>query len=659
MKRKQPPSRSPRPPRLNPDTTAFQEIGKGILRATAVGARMEGTARKAVRILGKSLFGIPLATAEEPAQRIGKLQALPILASDNMSSSAYATEELTRMLVLAGAGALALTMPVTIALVGVLAVVVISYSQVVRAYPSGGGSYAATKENLGTLPSLVAGAALLVDYILTVAVSVAAGVAALTSLAADLFPYRVPIAIVIIAALVVGNLRGIRESARIFSIPTYLYTFALFGLVAYGLFRLTTGTMPEYHAPENWLSTSVQPLGIFLILRAFSSGAVALTGVEAVSNGVRILRPPAPRNANITLMWMAIIFSSLFLGISFLSAKIGIIPDPTEQETLVSQLARLVAGTGWFHFIIQAATALILVLAANTAFVAFPRLSSILAEDRFFPNQFLYRGRRLAFTTGIIAVGVLAGILIVIFGGSVAALIPLYTVGVFVAFTLSQAGMVRYWRREKGKWWRWAALLNGLGAIVTGIVAADAVVAKFTHGAWIVFLLIPLLVWVMLIIHRHYVSLSQQLRLDRLSPLPRVTQPQIVLVPIGDLNKPVLGALAYARSLSPDVRAVHVTDDLKKVEPLRKRWEEWAQDIPLVIVESPYRDWTGPLLQYVESLSQQNENKSAPVTVVVPEFVPGRWWESLLHSYSAFRLKMALMSRPNVVVIDIPYHLRK
>lgn len=658
MQKANPPNRPSWPTSFNPDTTAFQDIGRGILRVTAVGARagIEGTVGKGYRLLHDTLFGPPLATAEEPHQRVGKLQALPILASDNISSSAYATEEMTRILVFAGAGALTLTVPLTITLVGVLAVVVFSYSQVIRAYPLGGGSYAASKENLGTFPSLVAAAALLVEYVLTIAVSVAAGVAALTSFAPQLFEYRVPLALLIIAVLVIGNLRGIRESGRIFSIPTYLYIVALASLIAYGIFRLATGTMPEYQAPKEWLPRSVEPFAFLLILRAFSSGAVALTGVEAVSNGVRILRPPESRNANITLMWMAIIFGSIFLGISFLSSKIGLVPDPKEQETIISQLVRLVAGGGWYLFVIQGATALLLVLAANTAFVAFPRLSSVLASDRFFPNQFLYRGGRLALSTGIIGVGALAATFIIIFGGSVHALIPLYTVGVFVAFTLSQVGMVTYWRRVKGKWWRWAMLLNGLGGAVTAVVAIEAIVVKFTHGAWIVFLLIPLLVLMMLAIHRHYMRLGQQLRVDRLSPLPRVTQSHVVVVPVGDVNKAVLAALAYARGLSPDIRAVNVSDDLKGADHLREKWDEWAPDIPLIVIEAPYRYWTGPLLRYVESLSQQDQ--STPVTVVVPEFVPSRWWEHLLHGQSALRLKMALLSRPNVVVVDIPYQLR-
>lgn len=640
---------------LNPDKTSFQEVENGVFRFAPVAIRINDSGGKLSRRISHAVFGRPLATAEEHLQRVGKLQALPVLASDNMSSSAYATEELMRILVLAGAGALALAMPITIVIVAVLAVVVLSYSQVIRAYPLGGGSYAASRENLGTLPGLVAAASLIVDYLLTVAVSVAAGVAALTSASPELFVYRVPMGLLIIAILVIGNLRGIRESSLVFGIPTYFYIITLCSLVGYGLFRLAAGTIPPYQPPQDWLPSSVQPLGFLLILRAFSSGAVALTGVEAVSNGVRILKPPGARNANITLSWMAVIFGSLFLGISFLTSRIGIVPDPAEQNTVVSLLARILVGGGLYYILVQVATALILILAANTAFVDFPRLSSVLAVDRFFPNQFLYRGRRLALTTGIIAVGAIAGGFIVIFRGSVAAMIPLYTIGVFVAFTLSQAGMVIYWRNKKAGSWSIAMMLNGFGAVITGIVAIEAIAVKFTHGAWIIFLLIPVLVIMMLAIRRHYLSLGEQLHLEKPSPLPSVIQPSIVVVPVADLNKAVLPALAYARSLSSDIRALHVTDNLQKTERLRSKWKEWAQDISLVIIESPYRDWTRPLLHYLQSLSQQAHN--APITVVVPEFVPSHWWQHILHGQSALRLKMALLSRPNVVVVDIPYQL--
>jgi amino acid transporter len=627
----------------------FQELGAGVLRFTNL---VEGQATTLSRIL----FGRPLRMAQESHERIGKTRALPILASSNISSSAYATEEILRILIIAGAGALTLTMPLSFALVGVIVVVVISYSQVIRAYPTGGGSYQAAKENLGTTPGLVAAGSLLVDYVLTVAVSVAAGVAALTSAMPALFEHRVLIALVVIAVLVVGNIRGVRESAAYFSVPTYAYLFGMFGLIAYGLFRWVTGGLPEYTPPPDWVPAAASPLTAFLLLRAFSSGAVALTGVEAVSNGMRILKPPEAKNAAITLFLMAGFFSSIFLGLGFLAAHVGLVPDPAEKQTLISQLARLLVGNGWYYQLVQAATALFLLLAANTAFVGFPRLSSLLADDRFMPKQFAFRGRRLALVTGIVGLAVVAGILILIFQGSVNSLIPLYTVGVFVAFTLSQLGMVRHWLRGKAPGWQTAAILNSLGAAVTGIVAIEVIVTKFTHGAWIVLLLIPILAIMMRAVNRHYRLLGQQLHLGRIAQPQEAIRPQTVLVPIADLNKASLRALAYAQSLSSDVRAIHVTDDLDSLSSLRQRWEVWERDIPLVIIEEPYRDWATPLLRYVESLSEKSED--APVTVVVPEFVPKHWWEHFLHSQSALHLKAALLGKPNVVVVDIPYHLK-
>lgn len=370
---------------------------------------------------------------------------------------------------------------------------------------------------------------------------------------------------------------------------------------------------------------------------------------------MRVLKAPESRNAQIVLLWMGLIFGGLFLGIGVISSHIGLVPDPSEEETVLSQLVRVIAGDGWFHFLIQITTALILLLAANTAFVDFPRLSSVLASDRYFPNQFLYKGHRLALSTGIIVVAVLAGGFIVVFNGSVSALIPLYTVGVFVAFTLSQTGMVKHWIKTRERGWRPGIVFNALGAIVTAVIAFEATVVKFTHGAWIVFLMIPLIVLVMLAIHRHYLRLSRQLSLEHLADLPKIPQSHTILVPVADINKAVITALAYARSLSPDVTAVHVTSDASEAERLRKRWDAWAQDIPLVIIESPYRNWTGPLLQYIDALSKQT--KDAPLTVVVPEFVPKHWWEQLLHSQGAFRLKTALLVKEHVVVVDIPYHL--
>jgi amino acid transporter len=642
---------------VNPDTAAFQTLGARTLRVKGVGRTVEGGIGQALGRVQGWVFGRPLATTEEIQERLPKTKALPVLASDNISSSAYATEELVRVLAIAGVGALTLTTPLTLAIIGVLFVVVVSYMQTVRAYPSGGGTYTVSRDNLGTLPSLVAAASLMIDYVLTVSVSIAAGVAALGSFVPGLHEYRVLVGLGAIGILVIGNLRGIRQSGNFFSLPTYLYLASIFSLLGYGLFRLATGTMPEYTPPPGWEPETVAPLTLMLVLRAFASGAVALTGTEAVADGVSIFKPPESRNAAITLLMMGTLFGAIFLGISFLVQHVGLVPDPAEDETLLSQLTRLVAGAGWYHVLIQTSTALLLILAANTAFVDFPRLSRVIARDDFMPRQFSYRSHRLAFSTGILALGALAALLIVLFSGSVSALIPLYTVGVFVAFTLSQTGMVLHWRHVRGKGWWLAMLSNGLGAVVTAVVALEVVAAKFTHGAWIVVILMPLLVLMMKAIHRHYRRTQQELTIDPAALSPAVIRPQTVLVPVSALNRSVARALAYARSLSSSIRAIHVTDDLEAATQLRMRWEQWVKDIPLVVIESPYRDWIGLLVHYAESLSQQEPE--APLTVVVPEFIPKRWWEHLLHSQSALRLKLALLSKPNITVVDIPYHLER
>jgi amino acid transporter len=604
------------------------------------------------------LFGAPIATRREIHERLSKVKGLAIFASDNISSSAYATEEIMRVLVLAGAGALVLSMPLSIAIAVVLMIVTISYQQTIRAYPQGGGSYIVSRDNLGDLPGLIAAAALLTDYILTVAVSISAGVAALTSPFPGLLDLRVPIAIFAIVLLTSGNLRGIRESGTIFAAPTYVYIISILGLIGYGIYRWATNSLPTYTPPADWIPQAAAPLGVILVLRAFASGAVALTGVEAVANGVPAFKPPESRNARITLVSMAAIFGTLFLGISFLSSRIGLVPDPHEAETLLSQLTRLLVGSGGIYFLIQCATALILLLAANTAFADFPRLNSILARDGFLPHQFAFRDARLAFSTGIIVLAVVAGMLVIAFGGSVAALIPLYTVGVFLAFTLSQVGMVVHWwqRRERG--WRLSMTVNGLGAIATAVVALEAAIVKFSHGAWSVLVLIPLLVIVMRAIHGHYREVESELALAD-PPLPRAssTRSKIVVVPIAGLNKAVMRTLEYARTLGTNVTAVHMTDNLDTANHLRDEWERFSIDIPLVIIESPYRAFTGPLLTYIDSI--ERKNPQAQVTVVLAEFVPKHWWHHLLHNQTALRLKAALLFRPNTVVTDIPYHLEK
>jgi amino acid transporter len=607
------------------------------------------------------LFGRPISLHEELAERLNVFTGLAVFAADNISSSAYATEEIMRVLVLAGAGALALTMPITVGIVIVLAIVVTSYQQTVAAYPHGGGSYIVAKDNLGTKPGLVAAGALLTDYVLTVAVSIAAGVAALTSIVPELFEYRVALGVFLVVLIAMVNLRGIRESGAVFSIPTYVYLVSIFGLLGFGLFRYMTGTMPEYHAPATWLGAeAAQPLGILLILRAFSSGSVALTGTEAVSNGVPAFKPPEPRNAQRVLILMGLFFGSIFLGMSFLASQLGILPDPTEQETVISQLTRTFVGGGSpYHYLVQVSTAILLVLAANTAFADFPRLSSILARDGFLPRVFQFRGDRLAFSYGIVVLAAIAVLLIVAFGGSVTNLIPLYTVGVFVAFTLSQSGMVRRWRRLRDEvaGWRRRALINGIGAITTGVVAVEVAAAKFALGAWIVLILIPLLVAMMLFIERQYRSASVALAVRPDAAIPRARREERVVVPVPGINRAVVQAINVGRSIASDVRAVLVSDDPEEAARIRSQWERQLGDIPLVFVESPYRALVGPLLAYLDVLDQAwPPDKNAPITfVIVPEYVARSWWERILYNQSARRLRTALLGRRHTVVVNVPY----
>ena len=607
------------------------------------------------------LFGRPISLHEELSERLNVFTGLAVFASDNISSSAYATEEIMRVLVVAGAGALALTMPITIGIVIVLAIVVTSYQQTVAAYPHGGGSYIVAKDNLGTKPGLVAAGALLTDYVLTVAVSIAAGVAALTSFVPELFDYRVQLGVFLVVLIAMINLRGIRESGAVFSIPTYVYLVSIFGLLGFGFFRYLTGTMPDYHAPAAWLAAQhAEPLGVLLILRAFSSGSVALTGTEAVSNGVPAFKPPEPRNAQRVLILMGVSFGLIFLGLSFLAGQLGILPDPNEAETVISQLTRTFVGGGTpYYYLVQVSTAVLLILAANTAFADFPRLSSILARDGFLPRVFQYRGDRLAFSYGIIVLAVIASVLIWYFGGSVTNLIPLYTVGVFVAFTLSQSGMVRRWRRLRNEvpGWRRRAVINGIGAITTGIVAIEVAASKLALGAWIVLILVPLLVAMMLFIARQYRSANAALAVRPDATIPRGRREERVVVPVPGINRAVVRAINVGRSIAPDVRAVLVSDDPLEAASIRRQWERQLPDIPLVFVESPYRALVGPLLAYLDVLDQAwPPDKDAPITfVIVPEYVARSWWERILYNQSARRLRAALLGRRFTVVVNVPY----
>jgi amino acid transporter len=644
---------------VRPYSQQFRERGPGHLVATERVLRPAGLIGEALDGLRRVLVGRRIASELEVSERVGVLQGLAIFASDNISSSAYATEEIMRVLVLAGAGALALTMPLTVGIVTVLALVVISYQQTIQAYPGGGGSYIVASDNLGRLPGLVAAGALMTDYVLTVSVSIAAGVAALTSIWPGLFEHRVLLGVTFIGLLWIGNLRGIRESGTFFAIPTYVYFAAIAVLLAYGGWLSLSDSLPNYQAPPDWAAVQAggETLGLLLVLRAFTSGSVALTGTEAVSNGVTAFRKPEARNARIVLLIMGLLFASIFLGISYLAGRLGIIPDPTEQTTVISQLAGTLMGAGTpFHYLIQISTALLLILAANTAFNGFPRLAGILGHDRFLPRQFQFRGDRLAFSVGIGVLAVIAATLVVIFEGSVTNLIPLYTVGVFVAFTLSQAGMVRRWWRLRAdqRGWRWRAALNGLGALATGMVAIVAGVSKFALGAWMVLLLVPVLVLVMLAIHRHYRKVERALAVDWSTVAFDTPRPPRVLVPIARLDRAALAALRFARSMSSDVTAVHVTDDLEEAEQMKRRWRIGQPDVNLVILESPYRALVAPLLTYIEAI---DTDPSRPITIVLSEFVPRHLWEHLLHNQASLRLKLRLFFRRNTVVVDVPYHL--
>ncbi|HXJ77695.1 MAG TPA: APC family permease [Candidatus Methylomirabilis sp.] len=602
------------------------------------------------RPVKRLLVGAPMSLAQARHERLTKSVALAVFSSDALSSVAYATEEILLVLVLAGTAASHLTLPISFAIAGLLAVVAISYQQTIHAYPSGGGSYIVARANLGATPGLVAAAALLIDYVLTVAVSVAAGVAALTSALPGLAGHRVALGVLFITVIAFGNLRGVRESGRIFAVPTYLFIVTLSIVVAIGGIRWLLGDLPSL--PPRPIAQATAPLTWFLVLRAFSSGCTALTGVEAISNGVPAFRPPEARNAAITMGWMAGILGVLFLGISGLAAALG--ATPAEDQTVVSQLARALFGTGFFYYLIQGSTTLILILAANTSFADFPRLSSLLARDRYAPRQFRTMGDRLVFSNGILILAGAAAVLIVIFHAETHALIPLYAVGVFISFTLSQAGMVRHWLVDGGAGWQWRLLVNGVGAVVTAAVTLVIAMTKFSHGAWIVVVLIPLMVLAFRTVHHHYELVAAELSLDHLAAEPPVNNTVLVLV--GDLHMGVIKALRYAQSLSSSPKAIFVEVDPSMTPRLEERWSKGGGGIPLIVLASPYRSMLGPLIQYIDRIVRQAPN--SVVTIVIPEFVPRRWWQHLLHNQTALLVKGALLFRRGVVVVDVPFHLQ-
>src|SRR5437764_9831494 len=570
------------------------------------------------------ILGRPLSTAQAGQERLANPVALAIFSSDPLSSVAYATEEILLVLILAGTAALHYSIGISIVIVGLVAILTVSYRQTIFAYPSGGGAYIVAKSNLGEPAGLVAAAALLIDYVLTVAVSVAAGVAAITSAFPALHEHRVALGLASIVILTWGNLRGVRESGRIFAVPTYLFVGTLALVILIGFGRTLFAPPVEHQVPP---VPAVEGLTLFLLLRAFSSGCTALTGIEAISNGVPAFRPPASQNAATTMFWMATILGGLFLGITILAYVYGLVPR--EEETLISQIARISLGGGVLYYFMQAATMLILILAANTSFNGFPRLASLLAKDSFLPHQMRVQGDRLAFSNGILILGACAALLLIIFRGDTHALIPLYAIGVFLSFTLSQSGMVWHWLDSKCKGWRKALAINLTGAVATGVATVVLAITKFTHGAWVVIVLIPMLIMMFRKIRWHYRIADWQLALD-MYDRPKEPPPNVMVMPISGVNRAVVMALDYAFQCGRDLRAVYVDLDPNETVNVKGQWEKWGAKIPLVILPSPYRSFLTPLLKYIESVRQ--DYPGGWVTVVLPEVIPARFWQNLLHN---------------------------
>jgi amino acid transporter len=596
---------------------------------------------------------------------------LAVFGADALSSIAYAPQETLVILAAAGPQAFGYAFPISLIITALLAIVSVSYLQTIHAYPTGGGAYTVVKENLGVHAALVAGAALLMDYILLAAVTVASGVAQIVSAFPHLFPFRVWLSIGLLGLIAIANLRGVKESGNIFALPTYFFLGMTTWTVAVGYFRYFSGSLGVVTDPPPLETLHVEPVTLFLLLRAFSNGTTALTGVEVIANGVKSFKEPRTHNAAATMVWMSAILGVLFLGIVYLLGVIGAVPS--EVETVISQLARTVFGDrGLFYLGTITATTIILILATNTAFAGFPALGAIIAADGYMPRQLTYRGSRLVFSRGIITLSAIASFLIIIFNASVTALIPLWAVGVFLSFTLSQAGMARHWWHNRhipekqskeqerlqpyDRGWRWKLAINGLGAITTAIVTLIFAITKFVDGAWIIVLLLPIIVMSFYAIHRHYITLAQDLSLEHYGEPPPSKRHRVV-IPVSTIHRGTLEALEYALSLSDDVTAVYISVDEEKKAELERKWDLWGKGVRLLVIESPYRTFLEPFLEYIDQLStllQPNER----LTIVVPQFTPKHWWHNLLHTQTAFWLRFALLSKKGIVVTEVPYQVR-
>jgi amino acid transporter len=641
-----------------PHAPYFRYADEGQLVAREAASMPRTRAGRQLARIRAVLFGRPLSIHEEIGERLSKVKALAIFSSDAISSSAYATEEILRVLVLAGALALSTSIGVSIAIAALLGVVALSYRQVCKAFPNGGGAYAVARSELTPLLGLVAAAALLIDYVMTVAVSTSSALDQLASLVPAAGDYKVLIAAIVITLMTIANLRGLRESGNIFAIPTYVFVALALGVVGVGLVNILTGAAHPLPRQPNAVSFGVEPLVLLLLLKSFASGSVALTGVEAIANGVPAFKKPEARNASTTMLAMAVLLGIIFVGVSIVAVAYSVVPSIGGFPSVISLVSGAIYGQGSIlQSLFLIATMLILFLAANTSYNAFPRLAALLAIDGYMPRQFAYRGDRLAYSWGIVLLASVAVGLVAVFGGTTTLLIPLYAVGVFVCFSLSQAGMVKHWRRVQGTGWKRRLLINGLGAIVTTVVLGIVLYEKFFGGAYLVAILIPVLVLVMLFIHRQYRASARQLAIDPSVVIPPPSRKERIVIPVAAIDRAVVQAINLGRSIGDDIRAVVISDDPESALRLRAEWDERFDEVPLDIVESPYLALAGPMLAYLATLEEQwPPDEPAPVTfVIVPDFVPRHWWDRLLYNQSAKSLRQALIGRPHTVVVDMPY----
>jgi amino acid transporter len=641
-----------------PHSPYFRYAGAGQLVAREAASRPRRGRDLALARLRAFFFGRPLSNEEEIEERLSKKKALAIFSSDAISSSAYATEEILRVLLLAGAGALLVSIDVAIAISILLAVVSVSYRQVCRAYPNGGGAYVVARTNLAPMFGLIAAAALLIDYVMTVAVSTAAAIAQIQSVIPAAYDFRIEIAFVSISLITVANLRGLRESGNIFAVPTYLFVGLALAIVGIGVVGFLTGSAASIPTEPDAVPFGTETLGVLLLLKAFARGSVALTGVEAIANGVPAFKPPEAKNAANTMTTMAILLGILFIGLTFFAVQYGIRPTEEGGASVIALAARTAFGDGSVLFVTFAAsTALILFLAANTSFNAFPRLAALLAQDGYLPRQFSFRGDRLAYSWGIVLLAAVAFGLLAAFGGDTHALIPLYSVGVFICFTLSQVGMVKHWLRTRDSGWRWRMTVNAAGAVLTGVVLLVVTSEKFVDGAYLVVILVPLLVGMMLFIQRQYARSATELAVKPGLVVKPPIREERVVVPIPGLNRAAIQAINVGRSIDDDVRAVYISDDPERAAVIRAAFERQVPGVPLVVVESPYRALTGPLLAYLDVLDQAwPPDQPEPITfVVIPEYVARSWWERMLYNQSSKHLRRILLGRPHTVVVNVPY----